>query len=306
VNSYLTMAAKVLEEARMPLSARQILTRAYERQLVPDDLFGKTQHKTLHARLAVDILRSPERSEFVRTSPGRFLLRRQLYDTSVPQRLRREFRAPLRANQLRKFDVLCVPYQALLALKARDGEFPLLAHFPIRNARFHRFSRVNELASSTYVRLLVVLCRNGQVLVSRAGEADREGLDSQMSLGILGFIRREDRTLFSSETLGVSDAAWRTIHEHLRLPPSLEDVLSSAIDARKLHCVFGFGADHAHPTLAIVAPIRVPALADLDQAIASVTRFEWCDRPAGINNLDRLDPWSRSLVEGGRLDAVMC
>jgi hypothetical protein len=54
MNSYLTIASKVLSEARQPLSAVQILRAAYDLQIVPRDLYGKTQHKTLQARIAED------------------------------------------------------------------------------------------------------------------------------------------------------------------------------------------------------------------------------------------------------------
>ena len=50
------IARRVLQEARQPLSAKEILQVAYQMQIVPPDLFGRTQHKTLQARLFTDIL----------------------------------------------------------------------------------------------------------------------------------------------------------------------------------------------------------------------------------------------------------
>src|SRR5262245_60488185 len=103
MNSYLTIAAKVLREARQPLSASQILKAAYQLQIVPATLYGKTQHKTLHARLAEDILRHRNKSIFIRTEPGRFFLRSLLHDRTISPRHKKEYIAPLRADQLENF-----------------------------------------------------------------------------------------------------------------------------------------------------------------------------------------------------------
>src|SRR6266576_3935001 len=108
MDSYLEIAKKVLLEARQPLSARQILKTAYQLQLVAPDLYGRTQHKTLQARLATDILHRRSRSEFYRTGPGRFFLRAMQTDRTIPVRYRREYTAPLRAAQLGRFDVLTI------------------------------------------------------------------------------------------------------------------------------------------------------------------------------------------------------
>jgi len=69
----------------------QILRAAYDLQIVPRDLYGKTQHKTLQARIAEDILRNRGRSEFVRTERGRFFLRSLLADASMSRRFKGEY-----------------------------------------------------------------------------------------------------------------------------------------------------------------------------------------------------------------------
>jgi len=76
VDSYLAIAERVLEEARMPLVPSEILRRAYLADAVPPQLYGRTQHKTLQARLSEDILLKRERSAFFRTDPGHYLLAR--------------------------------------------------------------------------------------------------------------------------------------------------------------------------------------------------------------------------------------
>ncbi len=58
-----------------PMKPREILQLAYVHGLVPRHLHGKTQHKTLTARLSTDILRYKERSKFFDHGQADFSLR---------------------------------------------------------------------------------------------------------------------------------------------------------------------------------------------------------------------------------------
>ncbi len=75
MDAYLHIAEEVLRLERRPMSARAMLVAAYRHNIVPSHLFGRTQHKTLGARLSKDILERREKSAFFRTAPGRFFLR---------------------------------------------------------------------------------------------------------------------------------------------------------------------------------------------------------------------------------------
>ena len=123
MSSYLTIASKVLREARQPLSATQILRAAYDLQIVPRDLYGKTQHKTLQARIAEDILRNRGQSEFVRTERGRFFLRSLFGDPTVSRRFKGEYLAPNRSDQLKRFHVACIRRDALRGAQNSQGSF---------------------------------------------------------------------------------------------------------------------------------------------------------------------------------------
>src|SRR5204863_3540845 len=76
---------------------REILRRGLSSGIVPSSLYGKTQHKTLQARLSEDILSRRERSPFFRTRPGYFFLREFLTDPAIPA----EFRTPIVARRRR-------------------------------------------------------------------------------------------------------------------------------------------------------------------------------------------------------------
>jgi hypothetical protein len=102
LDSYLNIAETVLGHARQPLSAREILKHAYTDRLVPSHLFGRTQYKTLGARLSEDILIRRERSAFFRANPGRFFLRRFLTDVSLPEKFRTPIVARRRERELQR------------------------------------------------------------------------------------------------------------------------------------------------------------------------------------------------------------
>ncbi len=81
---YLDIARTVLQAARRPLNAKAMLEMAYEAGVVPPHLHGRTQQKTLQARLSEDILHHREKSAFYRTEPGQFALKIFLDDPDVP------------------------------------------------------------------------------------------------------------------------------------------------------------------------------------------------------------------------------
>jgi hypothetical protein len=82
----------------MPLPPREILRRGMSSGFVPSSLYGRTQHKTLQARLSEDILLRRERSAFFRTKPGYSFLREFLTDPTLPA----EFRTPIVARRRRR------------------------------------------------------------------------------------------------------------------------------------------------------------------------------------------------------------
>src|SRR5437763_111510 len=84
LETYLEIAEAVLRAARRPLTARAILDAAYRGGIVPTHLYGKTQHKTLQARLSEDILLRKLESRFFRTDPGYFFLSELRSDPKIP------------------------------------------------------------------------------------------------------------------------------------------------------------------------------------------------------------------------------
>src|SRR5689334_22131413 len=98
--NYLDIAEIVLRTARRPLSPRAIMDAAYRGGIVPIHLRGKTQYKTLHARLSEDILHNKLGSRFFRTDPGLFFLSEMRSDPKVPDEFKDPFHARRRTRDL--------------------------------------------------------------------------------------------------------------------------------------------------------------------------------------------------------------
>ena len=75
------------------MTAKAILNAAYRTGIVPDHLHGKTQHKTLQARLSEEILHFKRDGRFFRTEPGFFFLTEFESDPLIPDKYKDHFSA---------------------------------------------------------------------------------------------------------------------------------------------------------------------------------------------------------------------
>lgn len=298
MDSYLDLAAQVLKHARRPLSAKIILQTAYQLSIVPKNLYGKTQFKTLHARIAEDIRRKRSRSIFVRTDPGRFFLRPFLTDVTIPARYKREFPALPRADQLRNFRVVCFKrcdWASLDTGAPRDTGF--LDAVPL----FSR--RLAEVASDggyLFLRIFVIVTRLQSIVVRRAMHAPREMLGGKVSLGALGYVKEGDRTLFSLDPIGLRESSLRTLTEQLDLTDADADALRGIGGLHSLGLLPAASNAHENSVAAIIVchcPESIDPLARYDGGGS----LYWHQVDAQLNDLDALDPWSRQIYDLGLL-----
>jgi hypothetical protein len=297
MNSYLTIASKVLSEARQPLSAVQILRAAYDLKIVPRDLYGKTQHKTLQARIAEDILHNRGRSEFIRTERGRFFLRSLLGDPSIRRRFKGEYLAPIRSDQLKRFYVACTQRSALRHIQNSQGSFVDLKHILRLPLTYRLLATMKGDTENCFLRVIVILCRGQQLLLHRTPSKFGDSLDGKLSLGLIGFVKREDRTLFATDNLGIQEAAERTLSEQLYMPYNAIKELSSVFDVEKTRCIIDVDNLRLENAIAAIVVFRCPATRQFDELFSSLNTFEWHARPTKINNSEQFDPWSRHIIE---------
>ena len=293
MDSYLSIAAKVLREARRPLSAKQILEAAYKLQIVPSGLYGKTQHKTLHARLAEDILHRRSESMFVRTGPGRFFLRALLRDRGIAERYKKQYVAPLRAEQLKKFDVLSVDRKHLVRLRDAYGPIvPLSKAEPI-SANYISLRNAAATSGMCCLRVLVVLHSREQLLIRRCDVSLPDPFLSKASVGLLGYAKREDKTLFSQDKYGLREAAIRILSEQLHI----ESIFIQGDDLNRVNpiaLVIDLDSSANENTMAAVVTCSITP--HLERAISNSDNLYWHNMLNKLNDLSGFDPWSRELL----------
>jgi hypothetical protein len=301
MDSYLDLATTVLRQVRRPLDARQILKTAYQLNIVPRDLYGKTQHKTLHARIAESMRGGHPRSAFVRTAPGRFFLRSFLDDPNIPTQYKREYPARPRAEQLRNFSVACfqrvhAPYFPPRTLLGRDT----LDQVPIES---RSVSQVGSDATYLFLRTFVINKRLSHIAVRRSVYGLRDGMGSKLSFGCLGYIKSDDRTMFSNEATGAVDASLRTASEQLDLPAADIDVIRRKYLIRILGLLVA-------PEDAKENSITAIVVCDWPENLDPIARYVgggalyWHPVEARFNDAGALDIWSREVFGLGVLDRL--
>jgi hypothetical protein len=304
LDSYLDIAAIVLRSERRPLRPPAILAAAYRAGLVPPHLYGKTQHKTLQARLSEDIVERKERSSFFRTSPGRFFLREFLADTSLPEefrtpvptrrRLRELVKGPALAIHRRKLEQVMEHNTAVkpeVVLKLLRGEESLYGE-PRK--------RRNDIV---FLRSFVCVSRQTSILSYRLGRYrdDRDEFLSKRSLGFSTLVQAKEHTLFTND-FGIIDAGVHATKLDLDFPEvPHEEELSST-----LSCFIWVNNGSDLSDLLAIIWLYCPNWFEPLKRRLALNDLRWCDASVPINNIDDFDPWSRSILSAKLLPTVGC
>jgi len=306
MDSYLEIARAVLKSSRQPMSARQILRTAHQLQLVPRDLFGRTQHKTMQARLASDILRHRSRSEFYRTGPGRFFLRMFQNDRNIPDRHRREYLAPLRAAQLGRFDAIAFSRAELAELGSKlDARFSVTELLPLSWSLMRLFG-LRKSRTHVPFRFLLILFADGKIFLQHRKPASDADISHQSAIGIEGVVRRDDQSLFSAGDLGLTDAATRTLLEHFELPHHVRALVREEQRWSKPLAVIDRAGDALETDLLTYIGFQCGGISEIVNAVESWTACEWIGFPAKFNDLSRFDKLSTRVISDSELQAALC
>ncbi len=298
MSSYLQIAEQVLRIARRPMSARSILRQAYSLDIAPYHLYGKTQHKTLQARLSEDILQRREHSLFFRTRPGQFFLREFLTDASIPAEYRQPIVARRRTRDLFIGPALSVSYHYAARL--------------LQSGRFADADAVEKIASSGCYKYIdpkrrddedvllwavSALTRPGKILSYRAGRYrdDRDHFAHKRSIAFSTLVSEMNHTLFDTHQLGVPDSALFAAAVDLDIP------LPEAFSARATfeHYIRFLSwqpeADSMKSLIAFVE-VQAPDWFEPTASRLSLNDLCWLDLSAPPNNWDDFDPWSQTIL----------
>ena len=296
MNSYLQLAETVLRETNHALSAPEILEAAYRFQLVPEQLFGKTQHKTLQARLSEDLLHNCDCSVFARIAPGKFVLRSSL---GTQGQSHEEFIAPLRVSQLKKYDVICADREELRSIwKDYMSYVPLMSIL----AAFSKQVSLAEAEKSlhhVHLRLLVSIKSRGRVLTVNSQSDPNYG--NGRSFGFLGYIKSFDIDLFSRDNLGLNEASFRTLKEQAGLPREVAEQLKIAINIDSINCLRLSNSSEFQNSVVVLTSFECDQPDEIVSHIPTRRKPKWVRLPNEVNNIETLEPVSREILASENL-----
>lgn len=303
MDSYLQLAQTVLRSARRPMGAKAILDVAYQAGVVPKQLYGKTQQKTLQARLSEDILHHRETSPFYRTEPGQFFLAEFLEADDIPAEWKTPFPARRRTRDLRRANTLALKRSFLARWRSHQADaraFFEAAEDEGAMAYMHPDEMEARGYCSTWTFAMVL--KDDCTLAYRIGRYrdDRDNYAKRRSIGFPGALTIEDATLFSRNHLGAEDCATDVLMQDLDLSaaafqgpgkrrPSIEHVM--VVEAEAVLDVV------------IVLTWRCPDWFEPTTRRMSLNEPHWLCSSIRHNDLDDFEPWSSTILAAWAADA---
>ncbi len=298
VDSYLEIAQKVLRRVRKPMTARGILDAAYRANLVPTHLYGKTQHKTLQARISEDILYHRSTSAFFRTRPGVFFLSELITDPDVPNSYKEPFSARRRTRDLYREPLLTLDRHFLnKCSRELKSDWRKLAK-AAESVGAIKYAAEDEVGDDLVTTWTFSVVRKGNSILSyRIGRYrdDRDAFADKKSIGFKTTLDASDLTLFCEGDYGAKEKSLSVILNDL-------DISYRSIDQ----------GDHELPTpmanlvlddkkgqqaLLIVMEWTCPEWFEPTTRRLSLNNLTWLDLKSSNKNLDDFEPWSKAAFE---------
>lgn len=295
-DSYLTLAEKAIRHSRRPLHPKEILDVASEQGIVPEHLYGKTQYKTLAARLSTEIRERASKSPFYRTAANRFFLR------DLASEKYAEYTAPRREKTLHNEHVLTLPEEFLKREEANglllgidavieNADKQEAFRYVVRKDAERRFD-IKQIIS------YAIIFQNGKILTYRRGvfNTAADELQGMRSIGFGGHVSDQDLNLFDSSGYGIVENARRELREELLFDQNEIEHLERPESFQVLCGINTYETTEARKHLAVVIVYFcsrgfVPQKNEL-----SINDLRWTDLSEPENNLDSFEPWSRTIL----------
>lgn len=295
MDSYLEIAQRVLRAARRPMSAKGILDAAYRAEIVPEHLKGRTQHKTLQARLSEDILHHKNASLFYRTEPGVFFLSELISAPDVPEKFKEKFPARRRTRDLERDSPLAISRAFLKKWKQHissssvDGVFRAAEEQDaVRYLPSHYSGDYAAVWTFSLVR------RHHHLLSYRIGRYrdDRDAFANKRTIGFPGLMTATDRSLFSQVDYGAAENALSVLLLDLDL--SSQSFPNS--EPNRPEPIFAFEAEGGDgiTVLLVVLEWVCPDWFEPTTRRLSLNDPHWLDLSMQPNNLEDFEPWSKT------------
>lgn len=294
-DAYLELAYLILEQARKPLSAREIIRRAYLQEVIPSHLHGQTQHKTLTARLSVNILELRENSEFFRPWPGRFFLTRYIDDDSIPQEYRTPIVAKRRARQLRKEHSAYLPHEFVDKYSVQRLDRQVFAE--IVRSEVMNYSSIGSIPDGDYkIWNFAFVKKESKLLKYRLGNYRKVhlgGTEKSSTIGFISSMSQLDKTLFDPKFHGTLGASIGNVLVDLDLHHTR---YLAEIEARSRFLGATIVETEESQAILAVCEIRLPSGCPVMTRKLSMNDLAWVDQSSLRRDSNDLEPWSESVV----------
>lgn len=298
MNSYLDIATNILRTTRRPMTAKAILKQAYTLGIAPVHIYGKTQHKTLQARLSEDILKYRENSLFFRTKPGYFFLREFITDTSIPIEFRQPIVARRRIRDIFKGPALSVDREEVAKL-LRCNEFASteILNTIIKKSIYHYTEPKKNSSKNALIWAISALTRNGKILSYRNGRYrdERDLFSNKRSIAFSSLVSEYNYTLFDEGSLGIVDTAFLSLAIDLDFP--MPESFTSKTSFKKCFRFLTWQKEAPKKTdLIAFIEVEAPEWFEPTSSKLSLNEIRWLDLQTPPNNWNDFDPYSRTIL----------
>jgi hypothetical protein len=269
---------------------------------VPPQLHGKTQHKTLQARISEDIIERREHSLFFRPAPGVFFLRDFLADPSLPETYRVPLATRRRVRDLIRGPALAVDRRQLRSLDNNNGRIETGQVLSLLSAGDLRYSDPkHDDGSSVFLWSFVCVVRTDAVLSYRQGRyrESRDAFALRRTIGFSTLVHQDESTLFNLSDYGIVDSGVHATMLDLDIPRTSHHG-ENAFRACLKYFLWPASSD-SNDLVAVIEFDCPPWFEPLKRRLA-INDLGWLDWASRLNDLDDFDPWSRSvMLEHARL-----
>ncbi len=296
MDSYLTIAQRVLRASRRPMSAAGILESAYTAGIVPKHLYGRTQVKTLQARLSEDVLYSPH-SAFFRTEPGYFFLNELIVDPETPAKFKEKFEAHRRIRDLHVAPFLGID-KAFVSACGADlmKDWVSFVGAAEKCDAIHYLSSKKETCGALIVWTFSVVRRGSEILSYRTGRYrnDRDAFINKRTIGFLGVLSYYDFTLFSKGDYGAKENSLNAIKWDLDI--SAVAMHGGSLPDPKLLGPVRVQQDDKRDVLLIVMDWDCPTWFEPTTRRLSLNDPRWLNLEKH-NDVDDFEPWTKAMLD---------
>lgn len=286
MNSYLHIAQKIIQFYRHPMTAKSILSEAYKSNLLPDFLYGKTQQKTLQARLSEDILKNKEKSLFFRVKPGVFFLREFISDKTINEQDKQEYHAKRRCRDLylHQFPIVCLEKNKISkwSLTKQNITYYNLKKIIENNELIHLNYRIAKTIKDVFlIKCFSCLWYKNKLLTYKPIGKRNHNYDfiKKRSYGFSSYLSLKNLNLFNLNTYGINELSKNIIKNDLNLDNNFDNIIISNN--------FKYGIiNNLNKEIIIINYIKINQELDLRKKFLSINSFKWVDPSYQKNSTD--------------------